>query len=62
MSIYAHSATQATRPVPRTSSAKHRADFARAAVFEEFRTRNARAIDYGGFRDRQPNEAPRRTA
>ncbi len=62
MSIYAHSATQATRPAFSTSSAKHRADFARSAVYEDFRSRDARAIDYGGFRDRQPNEAPRRTA
>ncbi len=51
-----------TRPDRAYQISKHRADFARAAVFEEFRTRNARAIDYGGFRDRQPNEAPRRTA
>ncbi len=59
MRIYTHSATQATRPAPRTSSAKQRAAFARAAVFEEFRTRNARAIDYDGVVDRRPNEPPR---
>ncbi len=51
-----------TQPDRAYQISKHRADFARAAVFEEFRTLNARAIDYGGFRDRQPNEAPRRTA
>ena len=59
MRIYTHSATQATRPAPRTSSAKHRDSFARAAVFEEFRTRNARAIDYSGFVDRRPDQGPR---
>ncbi len=51
-----------TRPDRAYQISKHRADFARAAVFEEFHTRDAWAIDYGGFRDRQPNEAPRRTA
>ncbi len=48
-----------TRPDRAYQISKHRADFARAAVFEEFRTRNARAIDYDGFVDRRPNEPPR---
>ena len=56
MFVYTTSTTQATEPAP---SPQHRADFARAAVFEEFRTRNARAIDYDGFVDRRPNEPPR---
>ena len=42
------------------ASHPHRAVFARAAVFEEFQYRHARAIDYGGFVDRRPNQAPRR--
>ena len=36
-----------------------RAAYARAAVFEEFPTRAARALDHGGFVDRCPNETPR---
>ena len=51
---YTKLASSATRADHLKFSTKHRADFARAAVFEEFRTRNARAIDYDGFRDRQP--------
>ncbi len=35
-----------------------RAAYARAAVFEEFRPRDAAAIDYDGFVDRKPHEAP----
>ena len=31
-----------------------RSDFARDAVFAEFRYRDARAIDYHGFADRKP--------
>ena len=38
---------------------KHRANFARQAVRLEFRARDARAIDYAGFRDRLPHERPR---
>ena len=41
---------------PRTHS---RANFARDAVFAEFGTRDARALDYGGFEDRPPYEPPR---
>ena len=36
-----------------------RADFARAAVFEEFRRRDAVALDFGGFVDRRPDKRPR---
>ncbi len=35
------------------------AAFARDAVSAEFRPRDARAIDYDGFDDREPAEAPR---
>ncbi len=59
MSIYAHSATQATKPAPRPSSAKHRDSFARDAVFTEFRPRDARALGHDGFKDRRPNDGPR---
>ena len=58
-SIYTHSATQATRPASHTSSAKHRAAFARDAVFAEFRPRAAAAIDYDGFVDRRPDQGVR---
>ncbi len=34
------------------------AAYARAAVFEEFRGQDARAIDHGGFVDRRPNKEP----
>ena len=51
MHIYAH-------PTLSTSS---RADtFARDAVFEEFRNRDARAIDQAGFVDRLPRQNPPR--
>ena len=33
------------------------ADFARAAVFAEFGYRSGRAIDYGDFVDRKPDQA-----
>ena len=36
-----------------------RDDFARAAVFEEFRHKNAAALDQAGFVDRRPHEQPR---
>ena len=37
-----------------------RARFARSMVFEEFRYKHARAIDYDDFHDRWPDQAPRR--
>ena len=36
-----------------------RAAYARAAVFEEFSPRDARALDQDDFRDRAPNQEPR---
>ena len=38
-----------------------RARFARAAVYMEFRSRDARAISQGNFRDRAPNARCRPT-
>ncbi len=37
---------------------RHRADFAQAAVFAEFRARDAKAILDVNFIDRRPNEMP----
>ena len=59
MRIYTRAGGQASRPAPDIPSAKHRDNFARAAVFEEFRCRDARAVDHEGFQDRCPNESPR---
>ena len=36
------------------ASLQRRSDFARAMVFEEFKHKDARAIDYGAFADRKP--------
>ena len=36
----------------------HRADFARAATIAEFGYSHGRALDYGDFVDRLPNELP----
>ena len=38
------------------------ASFARAAVFEEFRGRDARAIDHGDFVDRKPKNVAKAPA
>ena len=35
-----------------------RAAFASAAVFVEFRSRDARALNYNGFIDRRPDQKP----
>ena len=43
---------------PFRKSNQHHNTFARAAVFEEFRGRDARALDYGDFTDRESNEIP----
>ena len=40
--------------------ARARARFARRMVFEEFKYKHARAIDYDDFIDRKPNQRPRR--
>ncbi len=48
-----------TKPALCASAGNSRTTYARAAVFEEFRPRDAAAIDYNGFVDRKPHEAPR---
>jgi hypothetical protein len=55
MSFY--NATETTLQARRRS--RQRARFARSMVFEEFRYRDARAIDYGDFIDRKPGQTPR---
>ena len=40
--------------------ARRRARFARSAVYEEFRARDARALDYDTFTDRLAREPARR--
>ncbi len=42
---------------PRCSTGR-RTSFARAAVFSEFRFKDARALHYNGFNDRAPHEKP----
>ena len=59
MLIYTHSTTQANKPASHTSSAKHRASFARDAVFADFRPGDARALDHDSFTDRRPDQGPR---
>ena len=44
---------------PTQASLRRRARFARSMVFEAFKYKHARAIDYDGFHDRRPNQAPR---
>ncbi len=58
MLIYTYSTKLSSQPDSRGHSTR-RVAFARAAVFEEFRPRDAAAIDYNGFVDRKPHEAPR---
>ena len=43
---------------PHNPDHRERANFARAAVFTEFGYCHGRAIDYGDFTDRLPNELP----
>ena len=60
MPIYTHLPSHSSWAGQSSNSATEtRANFARAAVFAEF-GRHARALDYPGFIDRLPNEAPRR--
>ena len=59
MFIYTHSTKYTIGPDPRVPSDKRRTDFAREAVRLEFRPRDARAINHGGFEDRRPDELPR---
>ena len=52
-----------TTPKPPASSqrnSKQSTAFARAAVIEEFRPCDARALDQGDFQDRAPHQQPRR--
>ena len=48
-----------TKPALCASAGNSRTTYARAAVFEEFRRRDATAIDFDGFVDRRANETPR---
>ena len=57
MLIYTYSTKLSSQPDSRGHSTRRTA-FALAAVFEEFRPRDAAAIDHGGFVDRPPNEEP----
>ena len=50
--------TMMTRP----AASRRNSAFARAAVFTEFRGRDARAIDQGNFVDRAPDQTPHRRA
>ena len=50
---------RATAPKSRNSATKTRETFARSAVFTEFGYHGARALDYAGFVDRLPDQAPR---
>ncbi len=43
----------------RLSGSSARSRFARRMVFEAFKYKHARAIDYDGFIDRRPNQRPR---
>ena len=56
---YTKSPKCATAPDNLTTSDKVRASFARSAVSEEFRSRDARALDQADFQDRRPDQAPR---
>ena len=49
--------SRVTHPAFQSQASLRRRDFARAAVFEEFRHKNAVALDYGDFVDRKPNQA-----
>ena len=46
--------TTPTRP----AASRHNSDFARAAVYLEFRGRDARHLDQTGFVDRRPDQVP----
>ena len=53
---YTKSPKCATAPDNLTTSDKVRASFARSAVSEEFRSRDARALDQADFQDRAPRQ------
>ncbi len=42
-----------------SAASRQNSTFARAAVYSEFRARDARAIDQADFVDRTPDQAPR---
>ena len=45
-------------PTNSQDSIRRRGGFARGIVFAEFGSKHARALDYDGFIDRKPNQAP----
>ena len=59
MRIYTHSATQATRPAPRTSATSGRAAFAREATIAAFGPKAIHALDKSVVEDHQPDHGPR---
>ena len=56
---YHNTAIGARRLDHPTFPTNSRKTFARAAVYEAFRPQDAKAINHGGFMDRQPQEVPR---
>jgi hypothetical protein len=58
MTVYSKPFPHSSRT--RNSDRRHRADFARAAVFAEF-GRHAWALDQGDFVDRKPWQMPTRS-
>ena len=58
MNLYTRQPSRSSRASNSHNDRRHRADFARAAVFAEFGYRHGRAIDYAEFIDRQPDQAP----
>ena len=58
MNTYTKSASGATAP-PDNPTPNRRADFARDAVYAEFRPGDARALDQVYFVDRRPDQEPR---
>ena len=59
MTITTFPKRRATAPKLPNSATKTREAFARSAVFAEFGYHAARALDYVGFADRRPDQAPR---
>ena len=59
MTLYAITPRAASRAANPHHGRRHRANFARAAVFAEF-GRHGWALDHGDFLDRMPWQMPRR--
>ena len=59
MRIYTHSATQATRPAPRTSATSSRASFAREAAIDAFGPRAVHALGEPDVDNHPPDHGPR---